>query len=113
MGTPKESNWPRSSRHSRGYGAEWDKTRKRILARDERRCRCAHCVADGRILPASEVDHIVPKAKALALGWTASQIEADTNLQAINADCHRRKTAEENGREYRPSVRVGVDGFPT
>lgn len=51
---------------------------------------------------ATEVDHITPKAK----GGTD---DAD-NLQAINAECHKRKTAEDEGRSHR--AQTGLDGWP-
>ena len=75
----------RGSRQSRGYGAEWEQTRKRILSRDKGLCQV--CKADGRLRPAKQVDHKVPKAE----GGT----EDDDNLQAICSDCHKAKTAKE------------------
>jgi 5-methylcytosine-specific restriction protein A len=86
--------WPTTSRQSRGYGAAWDRKRKRILERDCYLCQCSYCKAEGRITPASEVDHVKPKAK----GGT----DDDGNLQAINRDCHKRKTLEETGKQRRP-----------
>ena len=83
----------RGSRQSRGYGAEWDKRRKRILHRDKGLCQ-VH-LKDGRYRPATEVDHIVNKADAKARGWSDEQIEADINLQSICTECHQVKTAEE------------------
>jgi len=88
------SMWPTTSRHQRGYGTAWDKLRLRILERDCYLCRCKHCKAEGRVTPATEVDHVVPKAK----GGT----DEPSNLQAINVDCHKRKGLEEKGIEPRP-----------
>ena len=104
--------WPTTSRQSRGYGAAWDRLRKRILKRDNYLCQCKHCKAEHRVTPASEVDHIVSKAKAKAMGWTTAQINDELNLQAINSDCHVRKTLEDIGAEPKPRVRIGLDGFP-
>jgi 5-methylcytosine-specific restriction enzyme A len=103
--------WSKESRHKRGYGSAWDKIRKRILARDGGICQCRHCKADRRVKVATEVDHIINKAKAAEMGWTPDQIDADDNLQAINTDCHKRKTQEEQGRKVRARG-VGPDGWP-
>lgn len=75
----------RGSRHDRGYGAEWEKTRKRILRRDKGLCQ--PCLQRGRPTPAKQVDHIMPKGE----GGT----DADDNLQAICIECHKKKTAAE------------------
>lgn len=75
----------RKSRHERGYGWEWEKTRERILKRDRRLCQ--HCLPKGRVVVATDVDHIVPRA----LGGS----EADSNLQSLCGDCHKAKTARE------------------
>lgn len=104
--------WGSLSRHERGYGKEWDRLRKRILERDCGLCQCKHCTAAGRVTLASEVDHIVSKAKAKALKWTDAQIDDESNLQAINSECHKRKTKEEQGKTARPRVMIGLDGFP-
>jgi 5-methylcytosine-specific restriction protein A len=102
--------WSKESRHKRGYGAEWDKIRERILIRDKGMCQCTDC--KGMKLPANEVDHIVSKAKAARLRWTQARIDADDNLQAINHDCHLKKSAEERGYTLKPKVRIGADGWP-
>jgi 5-methylcytosine-specific restriction protein A len=104
--------WSNESRHKRGYGSAWDKTRKRILARDCSLCQCPHCKASGAIRIATEVDHIISKAKAKEMKWTDERIDADSNLQAINSDCHKRKTQEEQGRKLRPKARISADGWP-
>lgn len=83
-----------------------------VLRRDAYVCQCEHCKQSGRVRPATEVDHVVAKERARALGWTNEQIDSETNLQAINAECHRRKTLEDEGKSYRKPDRIGVDGFP-
>lgn len=95
---------------SLSHDSEWRRIRKRILERDQYLCRCARCVASGRLRPASEVDHVVSRAKAARLGWTREQMHADSNLVAINRECHAIKTAEESGGKRRP--KIGLDGFP-
>ena len=66
------------------------RTIARIMRRDNGLCRCAECTALGRILVAHEVDHVVPLHEGGA--------DADTNLAAINVDCHKRKSAAEAAR---------------
>ena len=50
------------------------------------------------------------KTKARSMGWTDAQIDSPDNLQAINKDCHQRKTREELGGTPKP--RIGMDGYP-
>jgi len=75
----------RASRQARGYGREWELTRAGILNRDKRLCQ--PCLAKGRTVLASEVDHIKPRHKGGGEDWS--------NLQSICTDCHRQKTALE------------------
>ncbi|WP_348996045.1 HNH endonuclease [Achromobacter sp. HNDS-1] len=80
----------RGNRHQRGYGTAWDRLRELILKRDRYLCQCGECRSTGRVLPATEVDHRIPKAE----GGT----DDPHNLGAINVDCHKRKTAKESAR---------------
>lgn len=87
------SNWNArvdraGSTTQRGYGAAWQRLRMAILDRDHHMCKCVECKRIGRVRPAHEVDHIIAKAK----GGT----DAPGNLQAINRDCHRAKTANDS-----------------
>lgn len=75
----------RRSRHERGYGWEWEKTRARILKRDRHLCQA--CRAADRVTLATDVDHIKPKSQG--------GDDADTNLQALCHSCHQSKTARE------------------
>lgn len=100
----------RGSRQSRGYGAAWSRLRLQILERDKYICRCMECVASGLVKTANEVDHRVPKY----LGGT----DDPGNLQAINRDCHRRKTnsealAAQGITERAPSASCSPTGLPT
>lgn len=88
------------TRQERGYGAEWQRIRLRIMGRDMWLCQT--CLQSGRPTPATQVDHITPKAK----GGT----DEDENLQAICEGCHKEKTARDSG--YRPKVQIGLDGWP-
>lgn len=80
----------RGNRHQRGYGTEWDRLRLLILKRDRYLCQCEECRGTGRVLPATEVDHRISKAEGGS--------DDPANLAAINADCHRKKTAKESAR---------------
>lgn len=91
----------RASRHARGYGSAWDKLRLEILKRD---ILCQICLGRSpqRITPATEVDHITPKAK----GGT----DDPANLRAVCHPCHVRVSAAQRG--WKPRMRVGLDGYP-
>lgn len=104
--------WGTTSRQSRGYDARWTRTRLRILARDGGLCQCNECKASGVPMVASHVDHVVSKANAKRMGWSEARTEADDNLQSLHPDCHKKKTAEETGKTFRPKQRIGEDGFP-
>ncbi len=100
--------WQRDgrSRQARGYGRLWEKLRAAALARDLHLCQ--PCKRAGRVTPATEVDHITPKAQ----GGT----DTLENTQAICGPCHRAKTAREaaeaQGRTVRKRRRIGLDGYP-
>jgi len=103
--------WPTTSRHERGYGSEWTKTRERIIQRDHGLCQA--CLRKGRLTPYRKgqgfaVDHIKPKAK----GGT----DADENLELLCGDCHADKTtieaAEAQGRTVRPRTAYDTSGNP-
>lgn len=96
--------WHTSSRHERGYGYKWQKLRQVILRRDDYLCQ--PCLANGRPTPATEVDHIKPKAK----GGTDEQ----DNLQSTCKPCHAAKTQQEarEARGLRPKSKIGADGWP-
>ena len=67
---------PRLSPSRRGYGHEWQKLRKMVLARSPLCVRCNQ--------PATDVDHIVAKSH----GGT----DELTNLQTLCHKCHAKKT---------------------
>ncbi|MBC7201924.1 MAG: HNH endonuclease [Pusillimonas sp.] len=66
-------------------GRPWRRKRERILKRDGYMCQCPECKGIKRI--AHEVDHVLP----ISQGGT----DDDSNLQAINRDCHKAKTQAE------------------
>lgn len=102
--------WSKESRQSRGYGAQWEKVRAKVMGRDGGLCQV--CKRAGRLRAATQVDHITSKAKARALGWSQAKTDHPDNLQAICTPCHDQKTTEETGRTYRPKVETGLDGWP-
>ena len=102
--------WSTVSRHERGYGSDWDKRRKRILARDFGICQ--PCLKLGHTHRGSEVDHIVSKAEGKRLRWSVARIESDDNLQTICHSAHVQKTCIENGRVFKQKIEIGLDGFP-
>lgn len=75
----------RGSRHQRGYGAAWDRTRRRIFERDEGLCQ--ECRRHGRVTPGTECDHLVPKSQG--------GDDSDANLEMKCQPCHAAKTAKE------------------
>lgn len=92
---PTTAGWKpdaiRGSRHQRGYGAAWDRTRKRIMDRDEGLCQ--ECKRNGRLTVGSkdrplECDHIVPKSQGGSDDYS--------NLEMKCHDCHEAKTKRES-----------------
>lgn len=80
-GGPERGGRSRLSPSRRGYDRHWQQLRRLILSRQP---LCVECERAGRIVAATEVDHIVP----LAVGGTN-----DTdNLQPLCKSCHSRKT---------------------
>lgn len=75
----------RGTRHERGYGADWDKKRLVILARDAGLC-CA-CTRLNLVTPGNIVDHVVPKSQG--------GDDDDDNLQTICGEHNAEKTAIE------------------
>lgn len=67
----------------------------RILKRDCGLCQCEECKSLHRLLPATQVDHRINKAEWLRQRGSLAGVDDDSNLRAINKDCHKRKTARE------------------
>lgn len=78
---------PATTATERITGSSLQVIRRRILSRDCGVCQCAECKQQGRVLPATEVDHIIPL-------W-AGGLESDDNRMSMSTDCHARKTARE------------------
>lgn len=103
--------WSNESRQSRGYGPEWEKVRKQVIARAKGLCE--NCARNGRVAMGRDVDHVVSKASAKVLGWSQAKMDHPSNLQYLCVPCHKEKTAAEQGRTLRPpKVQIGLDGWP-
>lgn len=74
---------------------------------------CEKCEREGRVRQGRDVDHVVSKARACKLGWSKARTDHPDNLQFLCVDCHKEKTAAEQGRTLRePKVQIGLDGWP-
>jgi len=78
----------RGTAHERGYTYTWRKARKRYLAANP---LCRECEAEGRVTPATEVDHIIPHNGDMDLFWD------EDNWQGLCKPHHSSKTAKEDG----------------
>ena len=77
---------PREDRESackRGYDRKWAKARRMYLSASP---LCVECEVNGRLVPATVVDHIVPHRGDRGLFWDV------TNWQALCAMHHSQKT---------------------
>jgi 5-methylcytosine-specific restriction protein A len=77
----------RPSAARRGYGHRWRQIRLDHLRHNP---LCVECLRDGRSIAATDVDHVVARAR----GGT----DAPTNLQSLCHTHHSSKTAREDGR---------------
>lgn len=89
----KRSNWNKRPQRSgstteRGYGHAWRLLREQVLRRDD--YLCVSCSANGYIVEATDVDHIVAKEH----GGTDDLV----NLQSLCSSCHKEKTAREDSK---------------
>jgi 5-methylcytosine-specific restriction protein A len=76
----------RPSAARRGYGLRWRRARRAFLASHP---LCAACQAQGRVVPATVIDHAVPHRGDPKLFWDES------NWAALCKRCHDAKTARE------------------
>ncbi|KTR02057.1 hypothetical protein NS365_22510, partial [Aureimonas ureilytica] len=65
-GGPYHSRYGRGTAAQRGYGARWQKARALFLTEHPLCCRCH---AEGRVTPATVVDHITPHKGDQTLFW--------------------------------------------
>ena len=73
----------RGGAEARGYDSRWRKARADYLQRNP---LCVKCMAQGKIAPATVVDHVIPHRGDEKLFWDES------NWQALCAGCHNQKT---------------------
>jgi len=78
----------RGTAAQRGYGSRWQKARKVYLAKHP---LCRHCEQEGKVVPATVVDHIKPHKGNKRLFWDSS------NWQSLCKRHHDIKTANEDG----------------
>jgi 5-methylcytosine-specific restriction protein A len=91
---------PRPSARERGYDSRWDKARKTYLMSHP---LCVMCQKEGRVTPATVVDHIKPHKGDQQLFWDTA------NWQSLCKPHHDRdKQREERGRFQA----VHADGWP-
>lgn len=98
--------WAKTSRQSRGYGAEHERMRRIVLAEEP---LCYMCLAEGRVSASTVAEHKLCKAE----GGTDDR----ENYGGACKPCADRKTAEEAARAQgrrapKRTVAVGLDGWP-
>ena len=79
----------RPSAAKRGYNSKWRRLSKAYLHKHP---MCVHCMQQGRYVPATVVDHIIPHRGNPTLMWDES------NWQALCKPCHDKKTGNEDSR---------------
>lgn len=86
----KQYDNTRGTASQRGYNSRWRKYRSHYL-KEHPLCMCRDCEKRVVPLPANVVDHITPHKGDHKLFWDPK------NHQAMNDQCHNRKTATEDG----------------
>ncbi len=84
----------RGTSSERGYGSKWRVARLQHL---EFHPLCVRCEADGIVVAASVVDHIIPHKGNDKLFWDRK------NWQSLCKPCHDSKTANEDGGVWIPN----------
>ena len=72
-----------------GYNSRWQKVRKQYL---DAHPLCVYCLAEGRYVRATVVDHKIPHRGDPKLFWDTG------NWQSLCKPCHDRKTGREDSR---------------
>lgn len=80
----------RGSRHSRGYGAAWDRLRESIRVRAAGLCE--PCLAVGLVHEGHQCDHKISRAEWRRLHGSLAGVDDPSNLQWMHRDCHAAKT---------------------
>ena len=73
----------RGGADARGYNAGWRRARIDFL---QKHPLCAECQREGKLTPATVVDHIIPHRGDQRLFWD------EKNWQPLCKDCHDKKT---------------------
>jgi 5-methylcytosine-specific restriction protein A len=84
----KQHDQSRGTAHERGYSVAWQRARLGFLRSHP---LCAKHEADGHVVMATVVDHIMPHKGDKVLFWQHD------NWQPLCKPCHDRKTASEDG----------------
>lgn len=84
--TQRKQDVERGSASERGYDARWRRLRLAFLLQHP---LCEECQRQGRLVAATDVDHIIPRRQGGS--------DEAYNLQALCHECHSRKTATEDG----------------
>lgn len=85
---PSPSEAARPSAHERGYNSRWQRFRLSYLADHP---LCVPCSTAGRTVEATRIDHIDGKGPLGDRGYD------ETNLVAMCASCHSKKTNRADG----------------
>jgi 5-methylcytosine-specific restriction protein A len=80
----RESDSRRGSSTDRGYGSRWQRARAAHLAAHP---LCVECQKEGRVEPATEVDHVIPHRGDAVKFWD------EGNWQGLCKSHHAAKTA--------------------
>lgn len=91
----------RGTAHERGYGHRWRKARADFLAQHP---LCRYCEQQGRIVPATVVDHITPHKGDEVLFW-----DSENNWQPLCKPCHDSIKAREEQGQF---IGCDVEGHP-
>lgn len=102
-------NRARYAEYQHLYGNEWKKARKAWLMEHP---LCVECQKQGKVVPATVVDHIKPHKGDVGLFWDRG------NWQSLCWSCNSRKAARDEGGfgnkpSDKPSKACGADGRPT
>ena len=95
----KQVNKERNSVKGNIYNYRWRKASSAYLKANP---LCVHCKREGRLIPATEVDHIISHKRDMKLFWDRK------NWQPLCKSCHSKKTAlEDSGFGNAPNYPLG------
>lgn len=86
---------PRETAAARGYSYRWQQASAGWLRAHP---LCVHCEREGRVVAATEVDHIVPHKGDMDIFWDAyGERHPGAGWMSLCKSCHSTKTATEDG----------------